>query len=334
MGLPVTVYRSDDAGAPQFTEGMKPSELINVLKKCLVTGYGSKAAAGWSVAFEDAPTQQIVFRNSTSLASGSFVKFWPRSAGDTVRGVVNFQSAPFLTSINPDWATVNAAGWRCMFGSGYYVKHWVIIATAASFYIYTYGDSPKNTVQQSTYHYLSIFCGDIHSLTPNDATRFTTVMGPSESDSSITANPSWTDGLTYLNDNTKVCKMHQTDGSDYPKQMVLNMPYPVYHTLPIRVVPPANHLQFLSPVAIRQLYYSPQGAGVNFEDSQGVNNNLSTLHPYARGIMPGLYQSSFNGYTDELLPLRKDFNGTLYYLVPTSHLGASNLWISTGDWYA
>jgi hypothetical protein len=334
MGLPVTVYRSDDAGAPQFTVGAKPSELIDVLKKCLVTGYGSKAGAGWSVAFEDAPNQQIVFRNSTSQASGSFVKFWAKAADDAVRGVVNFQSAPYLVSINPDWAAVNAAGWRCQTGSGYYVKNWVVIATAASFYIYTYGEATRNTVNQSTSHYISLFCGDIHSLIPNDATRFITMMYPSEGDASTTSNPSWTDGITYLNDNTKVCKMHQTDGSDYPKQMALNMPYLTFHTTGIRAVPPTNHLQFLSPVGIRQVYYSPQGTGFNFEDSQGVNNNLSTLHPYARGLIPGLYQSSFNGYTDEILPLTKDFNGTLYYLVPTAHNGASNLWITTGDWYA
>jgi hypothetical protein len=334
MGLPVTVYRSDDAGAPQLTAGAKPSELINVLKKCLVTGYGAKAGAGWSVAFEDETTQQVVFRNSTSLASGSFVNVWSRSAGDAVKGVVNFQAAPYLSSLNPSWANVNAAGWRCACGGGFYVKHWVIIATAAGFYIFTYGEPTRNTVQQSTSHYISFFCGDIHSLVPNDATRFITMMYPSDADSSTTAAPSWPDGITYLNDNYKVCKMHQTDGSDYPKQMVLNMPYPTYHTTTIREIPPANHSQLLSPIGIRQLIYSPTSSGAAYEDSQGVNANLSTLHPYARGMMPGLYQSSFIGYTDELLPLTKDFNGTLYYLVPTAHNGASNLWISTGDWYA
>lgn len=81
MGLPVTVYRWDDAGAPQLSKGIKPSELINVLKKCLVDGYGSKQGAGWSVPFMDLASNQIVFRNSTLQGSGSFVKFWPRSAG-------------------------------------------------------------------------------------------------------------------------------------------------------------------------------------------------------------------------------------------------------------
>jgi hypothetical protein len=333
MGLPVTVYRSDDAGAPQFTEGMKPSELINVLKKCLVTGYGSKAAAGWSVAFEDAPNNQIVFRNSTSLASGGFVKFWPRSAGDVIKGVVNFQAAPFLTSINPDWITTNAVGWRCQTGAGNYTKNWVVIATAASFYIFSYGDAPKNTVQLSTSHYTSFFCGDLHSLVPNDAARFITMLYPSEFDASLTATPQWSEGLTYILDTHKVCKMHQTDGSDFPKQMQLMLPFPLSRTTPVREVPPANHSQTLMPVLLRQTYYSPQSSGGLYEDSQGVNGNMSMLHPAVRGALPGLFQSAFTGYTDQILPVTKDFNGSTHYLVPNSHLGGSNMWISLGDWY-
>lgn len=75
MGLPVTVYRWDDDGAPQITN-RTPSEMVDVLKKVLVTGYGTKASLGWNIAFEDVGTQKIAFRNNTTLGSGGYVQFW------------------------------------------------------------------------------------------------------------------------------------------------------------------------------------------------------------------------------------------------------------------
>ncbi|MEQ3693148.1 MAG: hypothetical protein ABNH16_06935 [Thalassolituus sp.] len=46
-----TVYYSDDAGAPVLTNGQ--DAFYQVLKACLIDGYGSKAAAGWSVVYDD-----------------------------------------------------------------------------------------------------------------------------------------------------------------------------------------------------------------------------------------------------------------------------------------
>ena len=43
--MTVRIYSSSDAGAPVL-RGNTPGDLINLLEKCLVTGYGSKAGAG------------------------------------------------------------------------------------------------------------------------------------------------------------------------------------------------------------------------------------------------------------------------------------------------
>ena len=48
---PVTLYTSEDPGAPKLARAA--GSLKTVLKACLVTGYGSKPAAGWEAAFED-----------------------------------------------------------------------------------------------------------------------------------------------------------------------------------------------------------------------------------------------------------------------------------------
>ena len=41
-----TIYRSTDSSAPVLTGAV--GDLVNLLDKCLVTGYGSQSAAGWS----------------------------------------------------------------------------------------------------------------------------------------------------------------------------------------------------------------------------------------------------------------------------------------------
>lgn len=49
--VPVEVYRWDDVGAPVLdkTAGC----MMNIFKSCLVTGYGTKEPAGWTMPFED-----------------------------------------------------------------------------------------------------------------------------------------------------------------------------------------------------------------------------------------------------------------------------------------
>ncbi len=49
--VPVKVYKWDDADAPALnrTAGC----MMTIFKACLVTGYGTKESAGWSLAFED-----------------------------------------------------------------------------------------------------------------------------------------------------------------------------------------------------------------------------------------------------------------------------------------
>lgn len=61
--MSVTVYKSTDASAPTLTGTV--GDLINLLDKCLVTGYGAKAAAGWAKPFT--ATNAAVFRAASGL---------------------------------------------------------------------------------------------------------------------------------------------------------------------------------------------------------------------------------------------------------------------------
>lgn len=64
------IYRSNDAGAPVLNGQL--GSLITVLTKCLVDGYGSKAAAGWTLALSG--TNKAIFQNSPTLGTGTYYR--------------------------------------------------------------------------------------------------------------------------------------------------------------------------------------------------------------------------------------------------------------------
>lgn len=81
--MPVTVYRSTDAGAPQLN-GVAGS-LITVLDAVLVNGYGSKPAAGWTKPFSG--TNKAVYRNSAvSPATGTYFRIRDDGVGPYPQG--------------------------------------------------------------------------------------------------------------------------------------------------------------------------------------------------------------------------------------------------------
>jgi len=67
--MTVRVYQFDDVSAPQLTG--EAGKLIDILRACLVTGYGSQVAAGWTEEFTG--TNQVVFKNGTG-SSGSYFR--------------------------------------------------------------------------------------------------------------------------------------------------------------------------------------------------------------------------------------------------------------------
>lgn len=64
--VPVSVYRSTDASAPILdkTAGC----VANIIKACLVTGYGATAGAGWTMSHEDLATHTKVFDINNGLS--------------------------------------------------------------------------------------------------------------------------------------------------------------------------------------------------------------------------------------------------------------------------
>lgn len=128
------IYNSSDANAPQLT--IAAGTLRTVLKACLVTGYGSKSAAGWEIAWADDVANKIAFRskNTTSIKSVLLVN--------------DNAAASSTVAAYKDWGSATNTG-TGQFATGYFVKqwntgftpNWVVIATDKFFYLFVQTES-------------------------------------------------------------------------------------------------------------------------------------------------------------------------------------------------
>jgi len=59
--MAVKLYNWDDTGAPQLGS-TNDGSLINILRACLVDGYGTRTSAGWSMPFSDLPNNKAAFK--------------------------------------------------------------------------------------------------------------------------------------------------------------------------------------------------------------------------------------------------------------------------------
>ena len=74
--VPVTVYRSTDAGAPQLKD--EPGSLKILLKTCLVSGYGGKQGLGWQMHNESGNNVVFHFGDGFGLAVDDNTRSMPR----------------------------------------------------------------------------------------------------------------------------------------------------------------------------------------------------------------------------------------------------------------
>ncbi|MCS6175849.1 hypothetical protein [Shewanella baltica] len=309
MGLPVTVYRYTDAGAPQLTNGT-PSEWIDILKKVLVDGYGSKAPLGWTLEFENAGQYKAAFRNKVADGgTGGYVQFWSSTGGNaanTGMNLVNCASMAALDSfIRPGY------GRQLNITTGF--RGWEIIGTSRGFYIILhYTTSLLMGVPTSSYvTYQTYFVGDIHSYIANDTGAFTIASSSAASDQYGTSSA----GIISNQTSSVYCRLYDTDGGSGQYMYTASKPHP----------------QALS------LDGDAESLGVNhlmvpFELRGVVTNQSSISQPYVRGIIPGLHMSSFCGYRTQEWPKELLDSDSIKWLLLRNYYSTS-YWIKTGTWY-
>lgn len=165
--MTVRIYKSTDSGAPTLTG--QASSLISLLSACLVDGYGSKSAAGWTKPYTG--TNLAAFRNTTSGGSGMYLRV-DDSGGGTgstrealVRGYATMSDANTGTVETPTAAQVSTSlVWRKSNTTDSTARAWVLIADERTFYLCVNTGTLTGEYGSGTYA-----AGDFTSLVPGDA---------------------------------------------------------------------------------------------------------------------------------------------------------------------
>lgn len=172
--MTVRIYSSSDAGAPAL-RGNTPGDIINILTKCLVEGYGSKAPAGWTKPFTG--TNVAAFKQGAG-SNGMYLRVDDTSTATQYRSarVVGYET---MTDVNtgsptPFPTTVQAPtglGWFQHYSSGSVAnpRRWRIIADEMLFYFFT-NTYPENGYSSNYYNEMYAF-GDIIPFKPGDTTH-------------------------------------------------------------------------------------------------------------------------------------------------------------------
>lgn len=230
--MAVTIYRSTDTGAPVpvSNSNYKSAEFyMTLLKACLVTGYGAKPGAGWSVAYEDTTTDKHRLALSNGNGVVEFITWATAHMGICIWDSIN---TPGVGRIYDDsFSSVMSAGvngWKdisipastvasekmiCVYVGGltltnYNSKNvaWTVFADEKSAWIlFHYGagisaSAPGNSLQKLSSYHPQLFIGALKApeLPRNSAGNFfigygssTATSGAGSSSASHTLNYIW-----------------------------------------------------------------------------------------------------------------------------------------------
>jgi hypothetical protein len=175
----VTVYRQSDTSAPTLTGQV--GSLTTLLNACLVTGYGSQPAAGWTSVYSGTNTRQ--FKNSAVDGTGTSV--WVDDNGGGPGGAQEAFATGFITMTAAATGTgqfptssqqamgvsVNGAiNIRKSATANATARNWTLIADDTCFYLFT--ESGDQTSPLAAFPYMF---GDIFSYKTSDPYRCMTM---------------------------------------------------------------------------------------------------------------------------------------------------------------
>lgn len=329
MSLPVTVYRWDDPGAPQL-QNRTYAEWLEILRKCLVDGYGTKQPAGWSVILDDAANNYMIFKTGDNVPGypGGCMWLSAKNKNGSNNEIMQVRTAPVISLSNPDWASVPGVSYLYSWGGSYATK-WIVIATAVSFYILTSSDY-KPKMAQGTYEHPAFGIGSIDSFYVNDVNGFGILTVHTNSDN---ISASWQFSIGFTGNGSLVGRYGQVTGEDTRKTHEINLVCPDSLSLTTSHNGEGSPNPIYSKMTIVIDAYSASNPTDTYKDSEGVLFKDSLLQPQVRGQFPGLLVSSSAAYSDAIFPVTKVINGAEHYLVPNPHNGACSYWINAESWY-
>ena len=168
--MTVTVYRSTDGSAPVLTG--QAGKLTDLLDACLVNGYGSQSAAGWSISYTT--TNKRVYRNTNSGGTGMYL-YVDDTAPSTAKEAraTGFQAATGLGTGTGQFPTsgqlalgIGAVIWRKSNTADATARAWTLIADATVFYLFVEtGDYTSPTLV------MTAMFGDIFTYSSSDTSN-------------------------------------------------------------------------------------------------------------------------------------------------------------------
>ncbi|ABI71538.1 hypothetical protein [Shewanella frigidimarina] len=318
MGLPVTVYRWDDAGAPQFGASPKPSDVLSILKACLVNGYGAKQPLGWSVAFEDAVTYAIMFRNSPTDGTGGYLKVSAELGLNTYGTEISLKASSGASSLS---SQINASFIQT-FKCSIYDTHWVLIGTSRGFYFQILdGTTLKSVPTNANSNNTLWFAGDINSYYANDAGAFTTICNLRVGDD---VSSHYSESMSELQLGSALCALYDADGGTNKQN------YECVNALLTDTY--SNISGYASDESLINLFTVPQiGTLSAYKDRFGVPVTKSNIAPWIRGELPGLVLSSISTNVSTNWPVLLDIGGNQHMGMPSRV--AHQVYINLVTWY-
>lgn len=323
MALPVKIFRWDDVGAPQLVS-RRPSEIINILRKCLVDGYGSKEPLGWTLSFESVTPAKMVFRNSPIDGSGGVIRFADYNGDDRVGGAVTFTHGKVANDID----TIIPPHVYSVIGAiGSANTEWVIIGTSKSFFLIISNTSRINMASGTNFSGTWWF-GDIDPTLAYDNATMSATYNSNTNNSSN----SWDSSLDYTSPNSFFATMYDANNTDFSADHMLHLPVanlnissPTSDVYSLGI--PAGNL-LLVPVLIM-----PVGVNYATKDAFDVYLKDSDSRPLVRGSIPGLYYFIQGGFADQPWPQIRTQNGRTYWILRQGHVGSSQMCIDLDSWY-
>lgn len=170
--MAVTLYKSTDASAPSLNGNA--GSLISVLDACLVNGYGSQPAAGWTKAFSG--TNKASYRQGSGPMHYLDVDDSGPGAATTqearIRGYETMTAVGTGTGPFPTVAQVAGPNCRKSVATGTTARAWFLVADARTFYFW----AATEVAIGSSGAYWGFAFGDIYSLAGSGDTYKTQII--------------------------------------------------------------------------------------------------------------------------------------------------------------
>jgi hypothetical protein len=315
--MTVTVYTSADASAPVLSGTI--GTLITVLDACLVNGYGSQAAAGWTKAYSG--TNLAAYRmDTTSPSTGMYLRV--DDTGTTTARIRGYQT---MSDINTGTFTfptdVQIAGGlylRKSAAASAVARPWMVIADNRAFYMFVF--SSQTVYGATSSDDSGIFFGDIITNETTDGYECVLIGSTSTAATGATQYlgtiaTSYTAAVAHY-----IARQYTGLGSSWPITKV-------------RIAPTGTTAGAAMGTAVASAFPDAITGGINLFAIE-VMEATSTY----RGVMPGMYEpyggtnvgnifDTFNG--------AGSLAGQTFILVPvysTSTAGRAAIRIS-GTWY-